>query len=49
MSADKSWFYDQLRNPLQNCPAQHQIEFNLVSWRLQLSEIDLTFDDTEIL
>ena len=47
MPADKTWLYDPLRNPLQTCPAHHQFEVNLVSWRHQISEIDLTYDDTE--
>ena len=47
MSANKTWLDDPLRNPLHNCPAYHQFEVNLVSWRLQISEIVLTCDDTE--
>ena len=39
--------YAPLRNPLHNCPANHQFEVNLVIWRLQISEIDITYDDTE--
>ena len=46
MPADEKWLYDPIRNPLQNCPAQHQFEVNLVSWRFQTSEIDITYDDT---
>ena len=45
--ADKTYLYDPLRNPLHNCPAHHQFEVNLVSWRLHIPEIDLTYDDTE--
>ena len=47
MPADKTWIYDQLRNPHHNCPAHHQFEVNLVSWRLAISEIELTYDDTQ--
>ena len=47
MPADKTWIYDPLRNPHHNCPAHHQFEVNLVSWRLPISEIELTYDDTQ--
>ena len=47
MSADKNWIYDPNKNPYHNCPAHHQFEVNLVSWRLGISEIELTYDDTE--
>ena len=47
MPADKTWIYDTSRNPYHNCPAHHQFEVNLVSWRLEVSEIELTYDDTE--
>ena len=47
MLADKTWLYDPLRNPLYNCPTHHQFEVNQFSWRLQISEKDLTLDDTE--
>ena len=47
MPADKSWIYDPLRNPHHNCPAHHQFEVNLVSFRLAISEIELTYDDTQ--
>ena len=47
MPADKTWIYDPLRNPYHNCPAHHQFEVNLVSWRLAISEIELTYDDTQ--
>ena len=47
MTADKDWIYDPTRNPCYNSPAHHQIEVNLVSWRLEISEIKLTYDDTE--
>ena len=46
MPADKTWIYDPLRNPHHNCPAHHQFEVNLVSWRLAISENELTYDDT---
>ena len=46
--ADKFWVHDHSRTPLHSCPAHHQFEVNLVSWRLQLSEIDLTYVGTEI-
>ena len=47
MPADKTWIYDPLRNPYHNCPAHNQFEVNLVSWRLAISEIELTYDDTQ--
>ena len=47
MPADKTWKYDPPRNPHHNCPAHHQFEVNLVSWRLAISEIELTYDDTQ--
>ena len=47
MPANKTWIYDPLRNPHHNCPAHHQFEVNLVSWRLAISEIELTYDDTQ--
>ena len=46
MPADKNWIYDTTRNPYHNCPAHHQFEVNLVSWRLKISEVELTYDDT---
>ena len=46
MPADKNWIYDPTQNPYHNCPAHHQFEVNLVSWRLEISEIELTYDDT---
>ena len=47
MPADKTWIYFSPRNPHHNCPAHHQFEVNLVSWRLAISEIELTYDDTQ--
>ena len=47
MPADKYWIYDPNKNPYQNCPAHHQYEVNLVRWRLEVSELELTYDDTE--
>ena len=49
MPADKNWLYGPHRYPLHNSPAQHQIEVNLVSLKLQFSEVDITYDDTEII
>ena len=46
MPADKNWTYDPLRNPHHNCPAHHQFEVSLYSWRLAISEIELTYDET---
>ena len=46
MPADKNWIYDPTQNPYHNCPAHHQFEVNLVSWRLEISERELTYDDT---
>ena len=45
--ADKDWIFDPSRNPYHNCPARHQFEVNRVSWRLEVSETELTYDDTE--
>ena len=47
MPADKTWVYDSKNNPFHNCPAHHQFEVNLLSWRLSVSEVELTYDDTE--
>ena len=47
MTVDKDWIYDPNKNPYHNCPAHHQYEVNLVSWRLEVSELELTYDDTE--
>ena len=47
MPADKYWIYDPNRNTYHNCPAHHQFEVNIVSWRLEISEIELTYEDTE--
>ena len=47
MPADKNWIFDPNKNPYHNCPAHHQFEINLVSWRLEISEIKLTNEDTE--
>ena len=46
MPVDKNWIYDPTQNPYHNCPAHHQFEVNLVSWRLEISEVDFTYDDT---
>ena len=46
MPADKNWIYDPTQNPYHNCPAHHHFEVNLVSWRLEISEVELTYDDT---
>ena len=45
MPADKNWIYDPTKNQYHNCPA-HQFEVNLVSWGLENSEVELTYDDT---
>ena len=42
MPADKDWIYDRNKNPYHNCPAHRQYEVNLVSWRLEVSELELT-------
>ena len=41
MPADKNWIYDPTQNPYHNCPAHHQFEINLVSWRLEISDNSL--------
>ena len=46
MPADKNWIYDPSHNPSHNCPAHHQFEVNLVSWRLESFEVEHTYDDT---
>ena len=38
--------YDPNENAYHNCPAHHQFEVNLVSWRLEVSELELTYDAT---
>ena len=35
-----------LKTLIITCPAHHQFEVNLVSWRLEISEVELTYDDT---
>ena len=47
MPADKTWIYDPKNNPFHNCQSHNQFEVNLVSWRLSVSEVELTYDDTE--
>ena len=47
MPADKNWIYDSNKNPYQNCPPYQQFEVNLVSGRLEISEIEPKYDDTE--
>ena len=47
MLADKDWIYDPSKNPYHNCTDHHQFETNLICWRLEVSEIELTYDDTE--
>ena len=47
MPADKNWSYDPSKNPYHNCPAHHQLLVNVVSWRLKVSEIELTYDDNK--
>ena len=47
MPPDKNWIYDPNKNPYHNCPAHHQFEVSLVSWRLENSEMEPTYDDTE--
>ena len=46
MPANKTRIYDPTQNPYHNCPSHHQFEVNLVSWRLEISEVELTYDDT---
>ena len=48
MPANKNWIYDPNKSLYHNCPAHYQFEVNLVSWRLESFEIELTYDDTEI-
>ena len=45
--ADKDWIFDPNKNPYHNCPAHHQYEVNIVSWRLEVSELELKYGDTE--
>ena len=47
MTADKIWIFDPKNNPFHNCPAHNQSGVNLLSGRLSVSEVELTFDDTE--
>ena len=46
MPADKDWINDTIKNPYHICPAHYQYEVYLVSWRLEVSELELTYDDT---
>ena len=46
MPADKNWIYYPTQNTHHNCPAHHDSEVNLVSWRLEIPEVELTYDDT---
>ena len=48
MPANENWIFDPTRNPYHNCPAHHHFEVNLVSWRLETSEVELTYGDTAI-
>ena len=45
MPGDKLWIYVPKNNPFQNCPAHNQV--NLLSWRVSVSEVELTYDDTK--
>ena len=45
--ADKDWIFDPNKNRYHNCPAHHQYEVNIVSWRLEVSELELKYGDTE--
>ena len=47
MPADKLWIHDPKTNPFHNCPAHSQFEVNLLRWRHSVSEVELTYDDTE--
>ena len=42
MLANKNKLYYPVQIPLHTCPAHHQFEGNLISWRLAISEIDNT-------
>ena len=46
MPADINWIYDPTQNLYHNSPAHHQFEVNLVGWRLEIPEVELTYDDT---
>ena len=45
MPADKDWIYDPNKHPYHTCPAYHQFEVNLVSWRLEVSENVMIIDE----
>ena len=47
MPADKTWIYDPKNNPFHNCPAHQQLKVSLFSWGPSISEVELTYDDTE--
>ena len=47
MPADKTWIYDPKTNHFHNCPAHNQFEVNLLSWRLSVSEVELSYTDTQ--
>ena len=42
MPVYKDWIYNQNQNRYHNCPAHHQFEVILVSWRLEFFETELT-------
>ena len=44
---DKKWINDPLKISYHNCRAHHQFEVNLLCWRIDISETELTYDNTE--
>ena len=42
-----SLVYDPKTNLFHNCPAHNKFKVNLISWRVSVSEVELTYDDTE--
>ena len=47
LRADKNWIYNPLQNPYYNCPAHQNFQVIFVSWRLDVSEIELSYDDAQ--
>ena len=45
--ADRERIHDTSKKPSHICPDHHQIELNLISWRLSVSEVALSYGDTE--
>ena len=47
MPTDRNCIYDPSHNPLHNCHAHYRFEVIRFSWKLEISEIELTKYDTQ--